>query len=94
MNAHTPDERRSTYVDSLRFGATMATPTKEIDMSDKYAFPRYRNCLYHEESGMTLRDYFAAKAMQGWATNPDSGCANKVAEWAYTMADAMLEARK
>ena len=63
-------------------------------MSNEYAFPRYRNCLYHEESGMTLRDYFAAKAMQGWATNPDSGCADKVAEWAYCMADAMLEARK
>ena len=100
MNAHIADERRSTYVDSLRFGATMATPTKEMDMSnDIPAFPVPLNpgesYMGHDVcDGMTLRDYFAAKAMQGWATNPDSGCANKVAEWAYAMADAMLEARK
>ena len=45
--------------------------------------------------GMTLRDYFAAKAMQtmlGWDndhTNWDS-----YAEDAYMMADAMLKARE
>jgi hypothetical protein len=48
--------------------------------------------------GMTLRDYFASKAMQGelasqtleWASDVYS----YVAESAYKMADAMLEARK
>ncbi|AMW64487.1 hypothetical protein QIT80_gp27 (endogenous virus) [Pseudomonas phage phiAH14a] len=46
-------------------------------------------------SGMSLRDYFAAKAMQGWTANPlpnDSSIKN-VAEWAYRQADAMLAAR-
>jgi hypothetical protein len=47
------------------------------------------------DKGMTLRDYFAAKAMQtmlGWDndhTNWDS-----YAEDAYQMADAMLKARE
>jgi len=84
----------------MLFGATIGTPTKEMDMSKNIpAFPvtlpngeNYEQHLEHD--GMTLRDYFAAKAMQGLATNPDSWCANKVAEWAYAMADAMLEARK
>lgn len=44
--------------------------------------------------GMDLRDYFAAKAMQGFAADPDwqSG-ADKAAETAYRWADAMLKAR-
>jgi hypothetical protein len=50
-------------------------------------------------NGMTLRDYFAAKAMQGWiATYPDNAAAQDVnttgiADFAYEMADAMLKAR-
>lgn len=79
-------------------------------MSNEYAFPRYRNCLYHEESGMTLRDYFAAKAMQGQFPltsadrdflNPDfrkesdgQTVAERVARISYAIADAMLEARE
>lgn len=49
-------------------------------------------------AGMTLRDYFAAKAMQGIAAR---GVANQtgdilkyIAYDAYRLADAMLEARK
>ena len=49
--------------------------------------------------GMNLRDYFAAQAMQAFvsawvstSTGPDNDL--KVAEYAYAMADAMLEARK
>ena len=46
-------------------------------------------------SGMTLRDYFAAKAMQGlmgWSTRV--GCPDDVfAREAYELADAMLKAR-
>lgn len=54
------------------------------------------------ETGMTLRDYFAAKAMQGmWASDTDKwqwlvgtpeGLASR-AQNAYAMADAMLKAR-
>ena len=50
--------------------------------------------------GMTLRDYFAAKAMQGiFASNTehdheDSHIFDAVAEAAYLQADAMLAARE
>lgn len=44
--------------------------------------------------GMTLRDYFAAKAMQGeLASGESSQKAENIAEWAYSVADAMLKAR-
>lgn len=46
--------------------------------------------------GMTLRDYFAAKAMQAAATNPTGADGFTFAEravWAYAQADAMLVAR-
>lgn len=55
-----------------------------------------------ELRGATLRDYFAAKAMQGeLASQPDyediyvtaKGVKN-LAEWCYKMADAMLKARE
>jgi len=46
---------------------------------------------------MTLRDYFAAKAMQSLLTTPTkdwpSGSDLSVSEEAYAMADAMLEVR-
>jgi hypothetical protein len=45
--------------------------------------------------GMTLRDYFAAKAMHSYWSDPDVvGNLDTAAAWAYDMADAMLEARK
>jgi hypothetical protein len=56
--------------------------------SDNYANP--------DSTGMTLRDYFAAKAMQAAATNPtgaDGFTFEQRAEWAYAQADAMLAAR-
>ena len=56
------------------------------------------------EGGMTLRDYFAAKAMQGLVSCPDwrEGAGEDVgmdasdytARTAYMMADAMLKARQ
>ena len=51
-------------------------------------------------TGMTLRDYFAAKAMEGiYASNTehdheDAHIFDAVAEAAYKQADAMLKARK
>jgi len=49
------------------------------------------------QEGMDLRDYFAAKAMQGVLANPD--CARKIrleelGRQCFEIADAMLEARK
>ena len=45
--------------------------------------------------GMTLRDYFAAKAMQGFCANPANRDALpvEIAKGAYLVADAMLKAR-
>lgn len=53
--------------------------------------------------GMTLRDYFAARAMaeyirENYSDARDSGGCNwserDIAEYSYSQADAMLEARK
>ena len=58
------------------------------------AFP-LSNMAGLNQQGMDLRDYFAAKAMQGFAADPEVDAnANKVALTAYKWADAMLEARK
>jgi hypothetical protein len=57
------------------------------------AFPQFviSNFGAHVEGGMTLRDYFAAKVMQGLmdAAMPMP----EIAGAAYEMADAMLSAR-
>ncbi|MDB7221262.1 hypothetical protein [Escherichia coli] len=57
--------------------------------------------LIVDSHGMTLRDYFAAKAMQSALLaskqNPESSFetfAQSVAEVAYDVADAMLRARE
>lgn len=51
------------------------------------------------EEGMTLRDYFAAKAMQGFITNHHTRRSDlidvpQLTKSAYDIADAMLKARK
>ena len=60
------------------------------------AFPPMHNPNTHV-FGMTLRDYFAAKAMQG-ITSTLSGTApvlyDNIADDAYALADAMLKARE
>ena len=49
---------------------------------------------WHTEPGMTLRDYFAAKAMQGILTDPEIVMgATEIADLSYKYADAMLKAR-
>lgn len=54
--------------------------------------------LRTKAAGMTLRDYFAAKALQGLLScqSEETGFyqAKNAAQEAYAMADAMLEARK
>jgi hypothetical protein len=56
------------------------------------AFPTERNLT----QGMTLRDYFAAVALQGLlAANPGPSVTSEfLAADAYGIADAMLEERK
>lgn len=63
------------------------------------AFPELGNVAYNSEwqneSGMTLRDYFAAKAVQGRLSNPDWLASDeRTAADAYQIADAMLKARE
>jgi hypothetical protein len=42
---------------------------------------------------MSLRDYFAAAALKGNIIDPTAN-KEEVAEWAYSLADAMLKARE
>ena len=67
-------------------------------MKDISAFP-HENFLSHR--GMTLRDYFAAQAMQGAiahglfnAQKADKDYAEYVAAISYGYADAMMKARE
>ena len=69
-------------------------PTKMINDGGS-AFPMG----YHPEGsnndhfGMTLRDYFAAAALQGNLIEPTASN-DDVAKWAYSLADAMIKARE
>ena len=61
-------------------------------MNNPSAFPLSGDWSQIKEKGMTLRDYFAAKAMQGILFEglpPEETAKN-----AYEMADAMLKARE
>jgi len=59
------------------------------------AFPAHHFDLAENEHGMTLRDYFAAKAMQAYLRWPEAPIHGEalIADCAYTMADAMLAER-
>ena len=61
-----------------------------------YAFPSGHNPQRgRQEDGMTLRDYFAAKAMQSLLWNPDAQLDSKedIVAAAYEYADEMMKAR-
>ena len=65
----------------------------------KPAFPIVADSLtYICDPGMTLRDYFAAKAMQGMIGDFDFNTFAqdplRLARWSYQAADAMLKARE
>lgn len=65
-----------------------ASPAGELDLSDRERPPA--------QAGMTLRDYFAAKAMTGYSPGSEvtDGAVQARADSAYRMADAMLKARE
>jgi len=59
-----------------------------------WAFPVPNSANVNREEGMTLRDYFAAKAMQGmYANSCDDYTFKSVSADAYATADAMLAER-
>ena len=67
-------------------------------MSNQLAFPLHPESYDEECFGMTLRDYFAAKAMQSFLDEVGSGSDQRfykdIAIGAYQVADAMMKARE
>lgn len=63
-------------------------------------YPKHEGTLSKEIKdtlGMSLRDYFACRAIQGMVANPrlkDEVSNMMIAEEAYDVADAMLKARE
>ena len=67
-------------------------------MNNEKAFP---NPHLRDDSGITMRDYFAAKAMQGLMHNyhpcdflEHKGWIEDISMASYQLADAMLKARE
>lgn len=65
------------------------------------AFPRQQweydgqgTVLQYQEEGMTLRDYFAAKAMASMCAVFEGNHQDEAARRSYAYADAMLRARE
>jgi len=73
--------------------------TERNDMSNdtNTGGPAFPNPHYVYQKGMTLRDYFAAKAMQSLiianGPAPQGGWPTYAERTAYLVADAMLKAR-
>jgi len=61
-------------------------------MKNEPAFPAPAGVSHITEQGMTLRDYFAAKAMQALIDNDHLFW--EIPTQAYELADAMLKARE
>ena len=68
--------------------AVKAAINKEKPMNNTPAFPN----VFDHERGMTLRDYFAAKAMRALIDN--DSLFSEIPTQAYDIADAMLKARE
>lgn len=71
-----------------------------MSKDDTCAFPQlyttpgpYGSGKINHEGGMTLRDYFAAKALQGLVACPGDAPAENYALVSYRLADAMLKER-
>ena len=63
---------------------------------DQPAFPTNVNGAFGPTDGMTLRDYFAAKAMAAFIVAGGSGSIlySSLADQSYIAADVMMERRK
>ena len=71
---------------------------KAFPYEEKVINPFTDNLMIIKHSGMDLKDYFAAKAMQGLLAiiSYENSCISnyEIAEQSYKIADAMMEARK
>jgi len=56
------------------------------------AFPYFGHTGWSPNGGITMRDYFAARAMQALIDN--DGLFSEIPTQAYALADAMLKARE
>jgi hypothetical protein len=71
-----------------------------LNMNNPLAFPYEERTTQGSKNhfGMTLRDYFAAKAMFLYFQGPDEnevvGHPDAIAAWCYIMADSMLKAKE
>ena len=67
-----------------------------IDKNDETAFPVPIGQTGEDRCGMSLRDWFAGKAMEGRIAHGDwdEYYPGTIANLCYRMADAMMEARK
>jgi hypothetical protein len=68
------------------------------DGGPAFPIPSRQQGMYPGPEGMALRDYFAAKAMQGMISMSGTEVAqlcgtSRLSEAAYVIADAMLKAR-
>ena len=76
-----------------------SAPKGRVDNKEKQmntggpAFPS-ADFEQHEYTGMTLRDYFAAKAMQGMLSASENYQTRELARYAFDVADAMLSQRE
>lgn len=64
----------------------------QVDLKDSYGM-----LVPDRQEGMTLRDYFAAKALAGICANTDNRAYKSQADFAvvaYVLADAMLKERE
>lgn len=57
------------------------------------AFPRTGSDWTNAQEGMTLRDWFAGKALEGLCSGNLPFCPDQVSATAYGYADAMIKAR-
>ena len=70
------------------------------DLEAAFARPHSedKDFIHFAQAGMTLRDYFAAKAMQSFLDEVGSGSDQRfykdIAIGAYQVADAMMKARE
>ena len=68
-----------------------------MSKADWPAFPAMHYDLSEHEHGLTLRDYFAAKAMQSLIMGIEGGNEHQISlvpKTSYDIADAMMEARE
>jgi hypothetical protein len=77
-------------------GAVAGLPAEECMSNDgALAFPGFNYVSSNVHDGMTLRDYFAAKAMQALLSDPNVDMTEAtLTRGAYRLADAMLKARE